>query len=55
MSDEQIKQRIQYLVEHGGLWHDPLEEAQRNARAALRIAGLVLVLSITELIFLALR
>ena len=32
MSDEQIKQRIAYLVEHGGLFDDPLAEMRRNVQ-----------------------
>ena len=32
MSDELIKQRIKYLVEHGGLWDDPLEDIRRQLR-----------------------
>jgi hypothetical protein len=32
MSDEQIKQRIAYLVEHGGLWDDPIEDLRRKVR-----------------------
>lgn len=32
MSNEEIRQRIQYLVEHGGLYDDPLEDLRRQAR-----------------------
>lgn len=39
MSDEQIKQRIKYLVEHGGLWDDPIEDLRRGVRMALMLAG----------------
>lgn len=39
MSEEQIKQRIKYLVEHGGLYDDPLEDVRRGVRVALMLAG----------------
>jgi hypothetical protein len=39
MSDEQIKQRIAYLVEHGGLYDDPLADLRRGVRVALALAG----------------
>ena len=32
MNDEEIKQRIRYLVEHGGVYDDPLAEVRRTAR-----------------------
>ena len=32
MNDEQLKQRIAYLVEHGGICDDPLNEIRRNIR-----------------------
>lgn len=44
MSNEEIKQRIAYLVEHGGLYDDPLEDIRRMARTALRLAGLAVAL-----------
>lgn len=47
MSNEEIKQRIQYLVEHGGVWDDPIEDLRRNARttrlALLALTALVLI------------
>jgi hypothetical protein len=42
MNDEQLKQRIAYLVEHGGLHDaDPLSEIRRHVRwlALLSLAG----------------
>lgn len=51
MSDEQIKQRIAYLVEHGGLYDDPIADIRRTARLALGMAAAVLVLSVVELVF----
>lgn len=49
MNDEQIKQRIQYLVEHGGIADDPLAEVKRMARWALGISAVALVLHVLEL------
>jgi hypothetical protein len=52
MSDEQIRQRIAYLVEHGGLYDDPLADVRRTARLALVVSALVLVLTVAELLFM---
>jgi hypothetical protein len=43
MTNEEIKQRIQYLVEHGGVWDDPLDDLRRQIRraGALLFVGLV--------------
>jgi hypothetical protein len=30
MTDEHVKQRIAYLVEHGGLYEDPLADIRRQ-------------------------
>lgn len=32
MNDEQLKQRIAYLVEHGGIAEDPLVDIRRHIR-----------------------
>jgi len=32
MNDEQLKQRIAYLVEHGGICDDPLHDIRRHIR-----------------------
>lgn len=32
MSDEYIKQRIAYLVEHGGIYDDPIEDLRHKVR-----------------------
>jgi hypothetical protein len=51
MSNEEIRQRIAYLVEHGGLYDDPAEDMRRGLR---RIgAGVVLVICIATANFLA--
>lgn len=55
MTDEQIKQRINYLVQHGGLYDDPLEDVRRTARWALWISATVAFLSLVELTLIALR
>jgi hypothetical protein len=55
MSDEQIKQRIQYLVEHGGLYDDPLEDVRRTVRWAFILAGLAAAISLVELMVAVLR
>lgn len=46
MNNEEIKQRIQYLVEHGGVWDDPLADIRRQVRWALGLAVATLVLVI---------
>lgn len=51
MTDEQTKQRIAYLVEHGGLYEDPIADVRRTARIALGVSAAVLVLSVVELAF----
>ena len=35
MNDHELKQRIQYLIEHGGLIDDPLAEIRRHVRWAM--------------------
>lgn len=32
MSEEEIKQRIKYLIEHGGIYDDPMDEVRRRVR-----------------------
>jgi hypothetical protein len=50
MSNEEIKQRIAYLIEHGGLYDDPIGDLRRCLR---RIGiGLSLVLCIVTANFL---
>lgn len=39
MSDEQIKQRIAYLVEHGGLYDDPLDDIRTQMHRLWWVAG----------------
>lgn len=52
MNDEQLKQRIAYLVEHGGICDDPLTEICNSIRRLYWLAavvGLVLVLGLINL------
>lgn len=49
MNDEQIKQRIRYLVEHGGLWEDPMNEIRRMVSVNRVIAVLLVVLAVADL------
>lgn len=42
MTDDELQQRIKYLVEHGGIWEDPVTDLRRELRAhrwALIAAG----------------
>lgn len=55
MNDEEIKQRIRYLVEHGGIYDDPIADIKRTANRALWLAGAVTALSLAELLLLTLR
>ena len=50
MNDEQIKQRIAYLVEHGGLADDPLDEIRRSVRVLSWLVGVALTLNVAHLV-----
>lgn len=50
MNDEQIKQRIKYLVEHGGVFDDPLSDIRRNIRVLYAMISLALVFHVVEFI-----
>lgn len=50
MSNEEIKQRIAYLVEHGGLYDDPLEDIRRTARWAFIASAAAVVLTVLDLV-----
>jgi hypothetical protein len=45
MTNEEIKQRIQYLIEHGGVWDDPLDDLRRLVRRAIGAFSLGLVIT----------
>lgn len=49
MSDEQIKQRINYLVQHGGLWDDPLDDIRRTLRRTTIALALVVAINAAAL------
>lgn len=48
MNDEEIKQRIRYLVEHGGIWDDPLAELRRSVRLLYWMVGAALTFHVIE-------
>lgn len=50
MSDEQLQQRIRYLVEHGGLYDDPLSEVRLLARVAVGLGAGALLVHVVGLI-----
>jgi hypothetical protein len=45
VNDQELQQRINYLIEHGGLWEDPLDDLRQQVTAAtwLTRAALALV------------
>lgn len=51
MSNEEIQQRIKYLVEHGGLYDDPLADIRRTAKAAVVISSATLLVLAMVLFF----
>ena len=51
MSNEELQQRISYLVEHGGLYDDPLADIRRTARVAVALSGITLVVLVIALMF----
>lgn len=51
MNDEQIKQRIKYLVEHGGIYDDPIAEIKHQVRVLQWLVGTALTLNLVHLGF----
>ena len=50
MNDQQLKQRIAYLVEHGGLTEvDPLAEVERKVTRLTWLVGAALTLNAAQL------
>lgn len=49
MSHEEIKQRIKYLVEHGGLYDDPIEDVRQTAHRNRLIAAAILAVVLVDL------
>lgn len=50
MTNEEIKQRIAYLVEHGGVYEDPLDDIRRQLRWVNRVLAVVVVANVAALI-----
>lgn len=49
MSNEEIHQRIQYLIEHGGIWDDPLADIRRTARLAAYLSAATLAFTLVAI------
>ena len=49
MNDEQLKQRIQYLIEHGGMLDDPLRRLQIKMRLAVALSACAVLLQAISL------
>lgn len=54
MSDEQIKQRIAYLVEHGGLYDDPIEDLRSKVRVLFYMCSAACAMGVIGLVELIL-
>lgn len=52
MNDEQLKQRIAYLVEHGGICEDPLVDIRRHIRLLFAMNALACTMGLIGLILL---
>ena len=50
MNDQQLKQRIAYLVEHGGIHEDPLTEIRRDVRVLYVVLGVMAMFELAELL-----
>lgn len=48
MNDQQVKQRIAYLVEHGGIAEDPLTEIHQRVRVLTWLVSAVLLIVATH-------
>lgn len=46
---EHIKQRIKYLVEHGGIADDPLTDLRRSVRTLYWLTGFMVLSHLVEL------
>lgn len=49
MDDQQLNQRIQYLVEHGGIWDDPLAQIRKRQTWHLIALGVLVLLEVARL------
>ena len=52
MTDQEIKQRIAYLVEHGGICDDPLADIRRDIRILFVLTATACVVGALDLILL---
>jgi hypothetical protein len=52
MSDTEIEQRVKYLIEHGGLYEDPLDEIRRNVKILFAMTSAACVCGVLGLILL---
>lgn len=50
LEDDQLQQRVRYLIEHGGLWDDPLADIRQRTRWAMWLAAAAVVLSALQLL-----
>lgn len=50
MNDEELKQRIRYLVEHGGLYDDPLADIRRKVTILSYLVGVALTLNVLHFV-----
>lgn len=48
--NDQLKQRIQYLIEHGGLIDDPLADIRHRTRVAVWLSGASVALNVVLLL-----
>lgn len=52
MTDHQIKQRIAYLIEHGGIAEDPIEDLRTKIRVLSYLTGLACMFGVIGLVLL---
>lgn len=52
MSNEEIRQRIAYLIEHGGLYDDPEADTRRWMRTGVIALSLLAAITLIELLIL---
>ena len=44
MNDQELQQRINYLIEHGGLWEDPIDDLRQKVTTATWMTRAALLL-----------
>jgi hypothetical protein len=52
MDDNTLEQRIKYLIEHGGVWDDPIADVRRLARWGVALGTVALVIELVAVILL---